>query len=234
MKFYTTQEVAELLQIHPVTLLNYVKKGFVKPIKLPSGHYRWSEKDIQQLLQQLDPSYKKQEDDKTDSVVIYGRVSGPGQKKDLLNQIQLLENYCISKGYRIKDKIKDVGSSFNFKRQGLRKLLKYVVNEEIQKVVVYSKDRLSRIAFDLFVELFKLHNVEIEVVDDSDKIEHDWQFRDIAEEIIAFLHYVTSKIYGMRSYKKKLLQFKKELENEVKRNSQNFNSDNEQEEKLGF
>ena len=77
-----------------------------------------------------------------------------------------------------------------------------MINNEIKYVIVYDIDRLSRIAFDLFEQLFKHYGVEIIVVDQS---ETSIETRDeILKELVSFIHYITSKLYGKRSYKKKL------------------------------
>jgi len=76
-------------------------------------------------------------------------------------------------------------------------------NGEIERIVVYSKDRLSRIAFDLFETLFNHLEVQVEVVDRSESLHTQEQIKEAVEELVSFVHYVTSKIYGSRSYKSK-------------------------------
>lgn len=108
----------------------------------------------------------------------------------------------MQNGFVIKAVIEDIGSSFNFRRPGLTKLLDLVLNNEIKYVIIYDIDRLSRIAFDLFQQLFKSYGVEIIVVDQSDS---SIEARDeILKELVSFVHYIASKLYGKRSYKKKL------------------------------
>ena len=48
-KIYTTEQVAEILQMHPLTILNYIKKGKLKGIKL-GRVYRIREGSLQQFL----------------------------------------------------------------------------------------------------------------------------------------------------------------------------------------
>ncbi len=50
-KIYTTEQVAELLQIHPLTVLNYIKQGKLKGIKL-GRIYRIRESALQRFLDQ--------------------------------------------------------------------------------------------------------------------------------------------------------------------------------------
>lgn len=50
-QIYTTEQVAKLLQIHPLTILKYIKQGKLKAIKL-GRIYRIREKDFQNFLDQ--------------------------------------------------------------------------------------------------------------------------------------------------------------------------------------
>ena len=48
-QIYTTEQVAKLLQIHPLTVLKYIKQGKLHGIKL-GRVYRIRESDIQNFL----------------------------------------------------------------------------------------------------------------------------------------------------------------------------------------
>ena len=47
--FWTIQQVAEILQIHWQTVLNYIKSGKLNAIKLGKG-YRVSKKDLDEFI----------------------------------------------------------------------------------------------------------------------------------------------------------------------------------------
>ena len=49
-KIYTTEQVAQLLQIHPLTVLKYIKSGKLKGIKL-GRVYRIRESALQEFLE---------------------------------------------------------------------------------------------------------------------------------------------------------------------------------------
>ncbi|HID66212.1 MAG TPA: IS607 family transposase [Aquificaceae bacterium] len=189
-------EFAKRLGVSPITVRRYIKKGLITPLKTPAGRYRFTEEHIRQFF-----SLKEKETPK--KVVIYARVSTQKQKAYLENQIELCKQYCASKGLQIDEIITDIASSFNFKRKGLKKLLDMVVDSQVDTVVIYSKDRLSRIAFELIEEIFSRLNVKIEVVDKSEKLASREQRKDAVGELISFIHYITSEIYGSRSYKAK-------------------------------
>ena len=48
-EFYTVEQVAELLQVHWQTILNYIKNGRLKAIKLGKG-YRIEKGDLEVFL----------------------------------------------------------------------------------------------------------------------------------------------------------------------------------------
>jgi len=50
-KIYTTEQVAKILQIHPLTVLNYIKHGKLKGVKL-GRVYRIRETALQKFLEQ--------------------------------------------------------------------------------------------------------------------------------------------------------------------------------------
>ena len=49
VKFYTVQEVADLLQIHWQSVLNYIKNGKLKALKLGKG-YRISQEALDEFI----------------------------------------------------------------------------------------------------------------------------------------------------------------------------------------
>lgn len=50
---YRTHEVAASLQVSTKTVLNLVRAGLVRPVKLPGGQYRWDAGDVAALKEAL-------------------------------------------------------------------------------------------------------------------------------------------------------------------------------------
>ncbi|MBP7670913.1 helix-turn-helix domain-containing protein [Candidatus Gracilibacteria bacterium] len=48
-KFFTTEQVATILQVHPFTILKFIKQGKLKGIKL-GRVYRITESDVREFL----------------------------------------------------------------------------------------------------------------------------------------------------------------------------------------
>ena len=59
-KFFTTEQVANILQVHPFTILKFIKSGKLKGIKL-GRVYRIKESDVQEFLEERMTGTKKKE-----------------------------------------------------------------------------------------------------------------------------------------------------------------------------
>ena len=135
--------------------------------------------------------------------VIYGRVSTAKQKQDLDRQLEILKQFCFERGYTIAYIYQDIASGISFeKRNDLMKLLDEVYDDKIERVVVSYKDRLSRVGFGLFKNLFDRHNCEIVVMSEVGSVKLDSE--EIFEEIILLLHCYSMKLYTKRRVKQKI------------------------------
>jgi len=148
--------------------------------------------------------------------IIYARVSSSDQKSDLEKQIQYLTQYCSAKGYKVVDVISDVASGLKTNRRGLLKLFNYIVNREVDAVVVTYKDRLTRFGFEYLEYFFGQYGVRIEVVYGGEPKD---VYQELVEDLLAIVTSFAGKLYGMRSRKKKrLVQGFKQLLEEVEKN----------------
>lgn len=193
-------KVLKLLKISRVTLCNYAKTGKIKATKLPSGHYDYDIDSVYELIGKRNKTKRVN--------VLYCRVSTPKQKKDLENQKKTLEEFCAKNGLTISNIYEDIGSGINFDRKGLSELILKVINHEVSKVIIAYKDRLSRLSFDLFKNLFEEFNCEIVVlneIDDPKTIE-----KEIFKEIVDMIHCFSMRLYSSRR-KEKLKLVEKQL-----------------------
>lgn len=189
MKMYRTGKVAEMLGVHKVTVIRWIKQGKIKAVRI-GREFRVPEDEVKRLLKGK----------LTNTAVIYARVSSSDQKSDLERQVEYLKGYCSARGYAIVDILTDVASGLNEKRRGLKKLFDYVVNGKVDVVVVSYKDRLTRFGFRYLEEFFNSHGVRIEVIFGEEP--KDLQL-ELIEDLIAIVTSFASRLYGMRSHKKK-------------------------------
>ena len=193
------REVLKLLKITRQTLNKYKKIGKIKAIQLPNGYYDYDKNDVYKLLNKNIERYN----------VLYCRVSSSCQKQDLINQRETLEHFCKNNCIIIKDIYSEIGSGLNYDRKEFQRLINDIMEYKIDKIFITYKDRLSRVSFDLFRNIFEKYNTEIVVLDEIDnpkEIE-----KEIFEEIISLLHNFSMKMYSSRR-KNKLELIKKELE----------------------
>jgi len=186
-------QALKILRISKSTLRNYVKSGLVKAIKLQTNRYDYDEKSIYDFLNK----------DIKRKTVIYARVSTNKQKKDLENQVEFLKNYCFQNGLQINEIYQDVASGISFeKRKDFFILLDEILNNKIEKVIVSYKDRLSRVGFDFFYNLFEKFGTEIIVISEVGSVKLDSE--EVFEEIVSLLHCYSMKLYSKR--RKKIIE----------------------------
>ncbi|QXJ32420.1 IS607 family transposase [Saccharolobus shibatae] len=177
------KEVCQRLGISYATLREYVKKGYIKPVVLQSGKWRFREEDVEKLIGIV----------RKRKVILYARVSSNTQKDDLINQVKYLEE-------NVKDYdqvITDIGSGLNMKRKGFLKLLRMILNNEVSKIIIAYPDRLVRFGFEILEEVCNAHNCEIVVLNNEDKTPE----QELIEDLISILVSFSGKLYGMRSHK---------------------------------
>jgi excisionase family DNA binding protein len=198
------REVCRRLGISYSTLSRWVREGRIRVVRTAGGKYRVPESEVRRIAEGLPIS-------KEIRAIIYARVSSTDQKSDLEKQVQYLTQYCSSRGYRVVDVLNDVASGLKTDRRGLLKLFNYVVNRQVDVVVVTYRDRLTRFGFEYLEHFFNQYGVRVEVVFGE---EFKDAYQELVEDLIEIVTSFAEKLYGMRSHKKKRLVegFKKLLE----------------------
>ena len=198
------KEVCKRLGISYSTLSRWVREGRIKAVRTAGGVFRIPESEVRRIAEGLPIS-------KEVRAVIYARVGSSEQRSDLERQIQYLTQYCSSKGYKVVDVLSDVASGLKTDRKGLLKLFNYVVNRQVDVVVVTYRDRLTRFGFEYLEHFFNQHGVRVEVVFGEEPKD---AYQELVEDLIEIVSSFAGKLYGMRSHKKKKLVegFKKLLE----------------------
>lgn len=195
MKFKDAQK---LLNVNRVTICKYVRDGKIKANVLENGRLDYDTDSIYKFI-----GIEKRKN------VIYGRVSTKKEEKSLLNQIKTVREWANINGYKIDEEFKDIASGLHFDRGEFQNLVNQVIKGEISKVFILYKDRLTRISFDMWKELFLHFNCEIIVINEIDDDE-----RGIFEDIISMLHCFAMKMYSNRR-KRKLKLIAEDIENEL-------------------
>lgn len=196
-----SKEVLRLLQITRPTLCSYVKSGKLPVKQLPNGFYDYDD----------DTVYKLAGISEQRKCVIYGRVSTKNQEKCLQNQINNIKQFANKNGYIVNNVYYDIASGLSYDRKQFMQMLKEILNYNIKTVIVDNKDRLTRVSFNMWKQLFKYFNCELIVVNED--IKTDNNDKEIFYDIISLLHCFAMKMYSLRR-KKKCELISEDLNNE--------------------
>jgi len=201
------REFCSLVGISYQTFKRWVREGRIMVVRTPTGRIRVPYSVVEHMLK----GQTREGEVREVGAVIYARVSSSDQRSDLERQVQYLTQYCSAKGYRVVDVLSDVASGLNTGRKGLLKLFDYVVNRQVDVVVVTYRDRLTRFGFEYLEYFFKQYGARIEVVYGEEPKD---AYQELVEDLIAVVTSFTGKLYGVRSHRKKKLVegFKKLLE----------------------
>ena len=104
----------------------------------------------------------------------------------------------IARGYQF-DIIQDIGSGINYNKKGLNQLINRITNGEINKVVILYKDRLIRFGYELIENLCNKYGTEIEIIDNTEKIEE----QELVEDLIQIVTVFSCRLQGKRANKAK-------------------------------
>ena len=185
-------------------MTSYVKLGKIKAVLQPNGFYDYNEDDVLRVAG-LSTSRK---------AAIYARVSTQKQKKDLQNQIDTVRSFANANGYVIDKVYSDIASGLSYDRGAFMDLLTDVINREVKIVFVSNKDRLTRVSFDMWKELFAKFSCELKTINEDETSNSDNEEKEIFSDIISLLHCFAMKMYSSRR-KKKITLMEQDLENEI-------------------
>lgn len=192
MKYYSIGEFAKLIGKTEQTLRNWDRNNRLKPAYIaPSGFRYYSQEQLNHFLgiKNIKPHKK---------VIGYCRVSSRKQKDDLERQVQYVKEYMIAKGYQFEI-ITDIGSGINYNKQGLKRLIDMITNNEVEKVVILYKDRLVRFGYELIENLCLKYETTIEVIDNTEKTEE----QELVEDLVQIITVFSCKLQGKRANKAK-------------------------------
>jgi DNA binding domain, excisionase family len=185
---------AKELGVTPEHVRTMHRTGEVIPVRISEkGTRYYSEEQLRDLKNSRIPQ-------REEKVVAYCRVSTKSQKNELEKQVENVKSYMYAKGYSF-EVITDIGSSINYENKGLRKLISLIDSNQVTKVVVLYKDRLVQFGFELIQLLCDLHDVKIEIIDNSERINEE----ELTDDLIEIITVFANKLYGSRSKKTKTL-----------------------------
>lgn len=183
MAYMTIKNFAEKLGVTTQTLRIWDKSGKLKPVyRSESGYRYYSDEQLAQYTG-IKPVEEK---------LIIGYCRAGSQGYALENQVNSVRQYCIAKGYSFKI-ITDIGSGINYTKSGLQKLLTLITTNQVSKVVVLYRGTLVSFGFELIEFICKYHNVEIEVIDNTERIGQQELIDDLIQIVTDFNSRLTDR-----------------------------------------
>ena len=160
--YYTTGEVADLFQMSTKTIQKWDNKGILKFERSPTNRRVLPKETLIEYLKSKNMFYEDEPLSKRD--VIYARVSSYGQPKQ--NDLDRQVDYILSNRADLKNVLilKEVKSSLDSKRKKLLKLIDMILNDEVNRIFITHKERLTRFGFEYIEAICNHHDVEIIVM----------------------------------------------------------------------
>lgn len=141
-------EAAQIKGVSIDTLRQLEKEGKISAVRTSGGHRRY---ELSDLIPYSDENKK---------TIVYCRVSSHDQKADLVLQSLVLAAYCESHS-RAYEIIQD-GVGAELQKEGtLRSLIEYILDEQVDRLIVTHLDRLLRFGSELIFALCEHFGVEV-------------------------------------------------------------------------
>jgi putative resolvase len=133
-------------------------------------------------------------------VVAYCRVSSSSQKPDLANQRRVLEEFSAAKGLANVEFVEEIGGGLNFGRKKFLSLMDGIGNKTVKTLILAHRDRLTRFGFEWFEHYAKSNGCELLVLN-QERLSPE---QEMVQDLMTITHCFSSRLYGLRNYRKKL------------------------------
>jgi putative resolvase len=198
-KMVRVHVAARELGLHPLTVRRWIKQGKLQAVRV-GLEARIPRSEIERFLGKTDERL----------LVLYGRVSGHGQKADLERQLEALVSWAkAARAGRRVLVLSDIGSGISTTRKQLRRLLQLVVKDEVAEIAFTYPDRLTRFGQDYLNVLFESFGVTLTILEPDETKTPE---ADLVRDMLSLIASFSGRLYGMRSHKQKeLLKCAKEV-----------------------
>lgn len=200
-KYMGGKETCQILGVHPQTLYNWDKKGWIETIRTDGNKRLYNvEKYLKgkeckndfECIKNLEDLDKK----KGKLKICYVRVSSMNQKDDLERQKTL-----IKEKYPDHLMIEEIGSGINLNKRGIKKIIDLGIEGKIEELVVAYKDRLARYGYELIEHIIEKYSKgKIIIINQKDDLEPE---EELAFDVLQIMNVFVAKMNGLRKYKKK-------------------------------
>jgi putative resolvase len=196
-KTYAPREFGKLIARTTQTLQRWDRLGILKAHRTPTNRRYYTHDQYLQVIGQKAKEPK---------IVTYCRVSSAGQKTDLESQKKAVEQFCIAAGKPVALRLQDIGSGLNYKRKNFVLLMEMVERGEVSEIVIAHKDRLVRFGYEWFEKFCRDHGATLTVMN-AETLSPE---AEMTQDLLSIIHCFSSRLYGLRKYKKQIAKFAKE------------------------
>ena len=183
---------AHELGLHPMTVRRWIKAGRIQVVQV-GREMRIPRTEIERVVGSIDGRL----------LVLYGRVSGHGQKDDLESQLQRLQAWAETERKGVETLVlSDIGSGLKASRPQFTRLLKLVCEDKVGEVAITSEDRLTRLGQEYLETLFTCFGVTLTVLEPGEEKTPE---QELMDDLLALIASFSGRLYGMRSHKQKEL-----------------------------
>jgi len=191
-KLLRISKAAHELGLHPFTVRKWIKQGKM--------HAVWVGQEARVPRSESERLVGKTE---RRLLVLYGRVSGQGQKVDLETQLARLQAWAnIERTEQPTLVLSDSGRALKASRKQMSRLLKLVIEDQVAEIAVTYPDRLTRFGQESLQLLFDSFGVTFTVVEPG---EDKTPEQELTDDLLALVACFSGRLYGMGSHKQKEL-----------------------------
>ena len=187
-------QAAKELGVTAKTLRRWEEQGKIEVERTAGGHRRYD-------LAKLHGVTPRKPQPGGRITISYARVSSHDQKDDLVRQVALMESCCAAHGwgYEIGE---DMGSGLNYRKRGLRQLIKRICSGEVGRLVLTHQDRLLRFGAELVFMLCEHFGTEVVIINASEETTFE---EELVSDVLEIITVFSARLYGSRSHKNKKL-----------------------------
>lgn len=190
----STGKAAKLLGVSVKTLQRWEREGRMIPAARTVGNRRlYTESQLREFIGLRNASEPTR-------LIAYCRVSSAAQKPDLFNQRKVLEEFVVAKGLANVEFVEEIGGGLNFKRKRFLELTDAIGRREVKTLILAHKDRLARFGFEWFEHYARTHGCEVLVLN-QERLSPE---QEMVQDLMTIVHCFSSRLYGLRNYRKKL------------------------------
>jgi putative resolvase len=191
-KLLRVSKAAHELGLHPFTVRKWIKQGKIQAVWV-GQEARVPRSEIERLVGKTDGRL----------LVLYGRVSGIGQRADLETQLARLQAWASSARAGAQTLVlSDIGSGLKAGRRHLSRLLKLVVEDQVGEIAITSADRLTRFGQEYLDVLLASFGVTLTILEPGAAKTPE---QELTDDLLALIASFSGRLYGMRSHQQQAL-----------------------------